>query len=78
MTNKITDKYIISKPDRMSGITFWDIQNNILTPGQFKAFEEFMRGQTVGCLDDSCKVELVYVGDLERFMAINRISNELE
>ena len=67
------EKYIISRKDRMSGITFWDIQNNILTPEQYILFKKFMFGKTVGCLDDSCKVGLVYVGDLMKFMHIHKI-----
>jgi len=71
MENKIQElisAYTIKKGDKMQGVTWYDVENYIMTPEQFKRFEEWMMGQTVGCVDDSCKTTYVYLGDLERFL----------
>jgi hypothetical protein len=60
--------YIISKGGQELGITWYDIENHILTPAQFKEFNTWMNGQTVGCIDDSCTTGIVYTGDLLRFI----------
>lgn len=62
------DKYVIQKGGRHLGILWEDIKNHLLTPAEFKRFEEWMTGQTVGCMDDGCKLTIVYTGDLLRFM----------
>lgn len=59
--------YIISKGGKELGITWYDIENHILTPAQFKEFKDWMRGQTVGFIDDSCAT-IVYTSDLLRFI----------
>jgi len=68
MKNKI-DKYIISKGGRELGITWSDIEKYILTPEQFERFNEWMMGNTVGCIDDSCLTAIVYLRDLNIFMS---------
>jgi hypothetical protein len=60
--------YILSKGGNELGVTYYDIQNHILTPAEWSKFLEFMNGQTVGCIDDSYHTSVVYTGDLERFL----------
>lgn len=61
-------KYILSKGGEELGITWDDIKKHILTPAQFEKFEKWMSGQTCGCVDDACKLSVVYMSDLESFM----------
>lgn len=61
-------KYILSKGGNELGITYYDIQNYILTPDEWNRFTEFMNGQTVGCLDGYINTTIVYTEDLERFL----------
>ena len=67
MKNKI-EEYIIKKGDKTLGVTWYDVENNILTPEQFKKFDKWMMGSTVGCVDDSCQTSVVYLRDIERFL----------
>lgn len=61
-------KYIISKGGKELGISFYDIERYLLTPEQNKRFLEWMRGQTCGCVDDSCDTSVCYTGDFKRFI----------
>ena len=58
-------KYIISQGGREIGLSFADIKENILAPEQYRKFEYFMRGQTVGVIGG---ISIVYTGDFERFI----------
>lgn len=63
--------YIITKGGNEMGVTVYDIQNNILTPTEFEEFNVFMAGQTSGFLDNSCTSNIIYTGDLLRFITKN-------
>lgn len=58
--------YIVSKGGKEVGVTFTDIQENLLTPAEYEKFSRWMDGQTVGLLDK--KTSICYTDDLISFM----------
>jgi hypothetical protein len=61
-------QYIIKKGDIELGILWSDIKKYLLTPNEFERFESYMEGQTCSCIDDDCKVNIVFTGDFVRFI----------
>ena len=64
------EQYIISKGGRDLGISWFDIENYILTPEQYGLFCSYMHGQTMGVLGDlgGQHISIVYTSDLVRFL----------
>ena len=65
MKNQDYKKYIISRGGEELGLAYPDIQEHLLTPAQFKRFQEYMSGQTVMGIGDTT---IVYTGDFEGFI----------
>jgi hypothetical protein len=62
-------QYIIKKGDNELGLLWYDIEQHLLTPEQFRKFNDFMRGQTMGMLGDSMNmIGVVYTGDFLKFL----------
>lgn len=68
-------QYIIKKGDNELGLLWSDIEQHLLTPAQYKQFDDFMRGQTMGVLGNMKDkyLGIVYTGDFEKFLRINKI-----
>ena len=69
-------QYIIKKGDNELGLLWSDIQLHLLTPTQFKQFKDFMGGQTMSIIIGIIGreyISIVYTGDFEKFLRINKI-----
>lgn len=63
---QIVAPYIISVEDVPYGLTWYHIEQHILTPAKLHEFREWMNGQTQMMLTPECSI--VYTHDLLRFM----------
>lgn len=59
-------KFILSRGGEELGILFSDIKENLLTPADYKRFEEFMSGQTITMI--GLNEGVCFTGDYERFI----------
>ena len=62
-------QFILSKGGHELGLLFCDIENELLTPVQWKRFLNYTQGDTVGLIGMNDSASFCYVCDYQKFIA---------